>query len=391
MASLGTILAASGIGNGLSQAPVSYLQGQKDRIGLNQQLAQNTYQQGVMGYQTDEMNRLRQQQGIENATVDGATDEDRLNQLAEIAGNAGRGDLQRKYKSAAIQARQGLQMQSISNASKAITLGQFGPAAEMLNKTGIFGNIHSIAMADDVEQDPRNPTYSVYTAGTPDANGNPTQGPHVHVNQQMLYQLQAKPEDALHWLSYAQNMGERNDLAGKKLDAQINHWDDQDNHWQAQDARWLKAQQGKGGAGHLTDKRWLFEWAKGQVGKPGGFNSEQEAMTWANDPNRANKDYWQAMRLGGTVAGSFGGFTADDVVKIANAFRSSPIDGGGPPIAPQPGQISPGPDFKALGFKADPKGSGSYQNPKTGVWFKAGPNGQTLAWSNTKNAWVPVQ
>ena len=198
MASLGSIFAAEGIGAGLSQAPVSYLQGQKDRMALNQSAIQNAQQQKVWDYQDNEMNRMRQQQGIEDSSVDGATDEDRLNKLSDIAGQAGRGDLQRKYKGAALQARQGLQMQSVANASKAITLGQFGPATDQLNKSGLFGNIHSIALADDTEQDPRNPTYSVYTAGAPDADGNPTQGPHVHVTQQMLYELQSKPEDALH-------------------------------------------------------------------------------------------------------------------------------------------------------------------------------------------------
>lgn len=204
-------------------------QGAFDRQRLDMTEAQNKFQLG-------QMDRTLQQQGIEDTVAEGQTDEDRLNQLAEMAGKAGRGDLQRKYRAEASKVREAGQMQGIANASRAITLGQFGPAAQILNKTGMFGDIHSIGLADDVEQDPRNPTYSVYTAGAPDATGKPTQGPHVHVNQQMLYQLQAKPGEALHWLAYAQAQGVKADQGDRKLDQKDTELEIRDRHYRAMEA-----------------------------------------------------------------------------------------------------------------------------------------------------------
>ena len=339
MASLGTILAGSGIGAGLGQLPMQLAQGQMAQQRIDQGNAGMAQQQKTWDYQNNEMDRIRQQQGIEDQTVGGATDADRLNNLADIAGAAGRGDLQRKYTSAAIQAKQDIQLRSIANASRAITLGQFGPATQMLNQTGLFGNIHSIDVAKDVEQDPHNPTYVVNSITGQNPDGTPQVSP-VHVNQQMLYALQAKPGDALHWMAYAQNAGQRNEIAQEKVDNQQAHWDDQNNHWQAQDAaaiRKARAAGGAGGGGRLTDQRWRYQWATTPAAQGGGGMTPQQAMAWAQDPNKDRKDYWQSVKLGGDVAKSGGMFTADDVVKLAGAFNAGkPVTPFAPTQAPAP-------------------------------------------------------
>ncbi len=390
MASLGSIFAAEGIGAGLSQAPVSYLQGQKDRMALNQSAIQNAQQQKVWDYQDNEMNRMRQQQGIEDSSVEGATDEDRLNKLADIAGQAGRGDLQRKYKGAALQARQGLQMQSIASASKAITLGQFGPATDQLNQTGLFGKIHSIAPTSDPNyQDPRNPGYDVYTEGPPDAQGNPTQGPHVIVTQQMLYQLQSKPEDALRWLNYAQNMGQRNDtkqddLAERKAyhDALLKEREANDNmkmSWHS------SVGGGRGASGRLPNMQWIYAWAQKPKEQGGGGMSPEQAMDYATDPTRLQKEWSQRLRTGMGVSQGFGGFSPEDVVKNANAippFQRSPI-GAATPIAPTPipvahpkGIAPPEAPAGPIGvmdrttFGKNPRFPNSVWSPKDKGWFQ---------------------
>ena len=385
MASLGMILAGSGIGNGLAQLPQRISQAESD----NQR-------QKAWGYQNNEMDRVRQQQGIEDQTVDGATDEDRLRNLADLAGAAGRGDLQRKYQAAASKAKEEAQLRAVAGASRAIMMGQFGPATQMLNQTGMFGQIHSIVPTTDPEhQDPNNPAYDVFTAGPPDANGNPTQGPHVIVNQQMLYALQSKPGEALHWMTAAQNNAQRNDQSDRRLDQgdrRLNQVDtrlqEAERHNQAMEAA-RRTAGATGAGGRLTDQRWRYQWATTPAERGGGGMTPQQAMAWAQDPNKDRKDYWQSVKLGGQVAQSGGMFTADDVIKIAGAFNqgkpTSPF-AGSPIAAPEQAAA---PDFKALGFTQDPA-SGNWKNPKTGVWFKTVGN-QSLAWSNSKKAWVPVQ
>ncbi len=396
MASLGMMLAGSALGQGSANFVQGQTQGAFDRTRLDQMQAQNDQSQKVWNFQNNQMDRTLQEQQIGDTPVDGATDADRLSQLADIAGKTGRGDLQRKYSTLAIQARQGQALMGVANASRAITMGQFGPAAQMLNQSGLFGQIHSIGLADDVEQDPNNPTYSVYTGGAPDDQENPTQGPHVHVTQQMLYALQTDPKEALHWISWSQAMGQKNTTAQNKVDAQAAHWNDQTNHWQNQDAAALQKARslGSGGAGKLTDKRWLYQWAQSRIGQPGGFKDDAEAMQWAMDPNRQNKDYWQATRAALEINKGGGLFTASDLAQtIRDVLGKSPLtqSPGGPGTpAPKPGANPAAPDFKGLGFQQDPK-SGNWKNPKTGVWFKTDQQGNALAWSNTKGTWVPVQ
>lgn len=401
MASLASMLAGSAIGQGSANFVMGQNQGAMDRMQMDQTMLENDQRQKVWDFQNREMDRTKQGQDIESTVTTGATDEDRLNELADIAGKAGRGDLQRKYKAEAMKAREAHQLMGISNASRAITMGQFEPATQMLNKAGIFGQIHSIKVADDVEQDPRNPTYAVMTAGQPDAAGNPTPGQPVHVTQQMLYALQAKPGDALHWLSYAQAQGQRAEGADKDRELRAMRLAETERHNRA-----LEAARRAGGAagasgGRVTDQRWRYEWAKSQVGKPGGFTDDKEAMTWATDPQKNSREYWQAMKIAGAQPGYV--MNNEDrslaVVQATKRFADRILDNSpirpqtpnpaappAPPAAPKP---PAGIDFKGMGFTQDPK-TGNWKNPNTGVWFKE-EGGKAFAWSNRQNKWVPVQ
>lgn len=385
MASLGMMLAGSAIGQGAANYVHGQVQGDMDRERLDMTKASDAFQQ-------NQMNRTLGQQQIEDQTTDGATDEDRLTQLADIAGKANRGDLQRKYQGLAREARNNQQMTNIANASRAITMGQFGPATQMLNKTGLFGDIHSIGLADDVEQDERNPTYSVYTAGAPDANGNPTQGQHVHVNQQMLYQLQSKPGDALHWMAYAQNAAQKNDISQQRVDQNGTKIAETERHNRAIEAA---KRAGGNGSGRLTNEQWRVQWAQTPKEQGGGGMTPQEAHMWASDPNKNSREYWKAMDLGLKVNQSGGMFTADDVQKIAAAIKGSPIaEPKAPPPPPSRDPATPtpdgAPDFKGFGFEQDPK-TGNWKNPKTGVFFRHNAKtGKTEAWSNKTNGWVPA-
>ena len=404
MASLASMLAGSTIGQGAANFVHDQARGAFDRMRMDQMGAQQAQQQKVWDFQNREMDRTKQGQDIESTVTTGATDEDRLNELADIAGKAGRGDLQRKYKAEALKAREAHQLMGIANASRAITLGQFEPAAQMLNQTGLFGQIHGIKLADDVEQDPRNPTYAVVTAGQPDAAGNPTPGQPVHVTQQMLYALQAKPGDALHWLSYAQAQGQRAEGADKDRELRAKRLAETERHNRALEA--AKRAGGAAGAsgGRLTDQRWRYEWAKSQVGKPGGFTDDKEAMTWATDPQKNSREYWASLRLAGGLQNSGAIFTdpktgqsnakdiLDGLTGLARELRGSPIAAPNPaaptapPAAPKP---TAGIDFKEMGFTQDPK-TGNWKNPNTGVWFKE-EGGQAFAWSKRQSKWVPVQ
>jgi hypothetical protein len=421
MPDIGLMLAGSAIGQGAGNFVHGQTQGAFDRARLDQMQAQNAQTQRVNDFQNNQMDRALQEQQIGDTSVQGATDADRLAQLSDIAGQAGRGDLQRKYSQAAIQARQGQALMGVANASRAITMGQFGPATQMLNQSGLFGQIQGIGLADDVEQDPQNPTYSVYTPGPPDANGNPTPGPHVHVTQQMLYALQSNPKDALHWISWAQAMGQKNTTAQNKVDAQIAHWNDMANHWSAQDAAAMQKAKalGAGGAAKLTDKRWLYQWAQSQIGKPGGFPDEIAAMTWAMDPNRQNKDYWQANRTALDIQKSHGAFTAADLADtlkavlnrtpIANPTQPPPPPGAPPaPPADHPAAPPPPPNPKAPAEANTPQGpdnpiskipgmvpvpgreaEGVYRT-RAGGFVKA-IGGKYVKWSNQANSWVSAK
>lgn len=389
MASLGMMLAGSAIGQGAANYVHGQTQGAFDRQRLNMTEAQNNFQLG-------QMDRTLQQQQIEDTVAEGQTDEDRLNRLAEMAAKAGRGDLQRKYRAEAAKARETTQMQGIANASRAITLGQFGPAAQLLNKTGLFGDIHSIGLADDVEQDPRNPTYSVYTAGAPDANGKPTPGPHVHVNQQMLYQLQAKPGDALHWLAYAQAQGAKADQGDRKLDQADTKLKETERHNRAIEAA-RRAAGAAGGSGRLTNEQWRVQWAMKPKEQGGGGMTPQEAHTWAADPNKNSREYWNAMKVGTEVAKSGGLFTVEDIKGIVGALRQSPIGGPGetpPPPAPPAAPPKPAggglPSLASLGAKPVPgkEKEGVFQDAR-GRHFKS--DGKAIyQWSPSKNGWVDV-
>jgi len=399
MASLGTILAASAIGQGSGNFVRGRMQGAFDQQRLDQGAAQNAQSHKEWDFKNTEMDRVRQQQQIEDQTPEGETDEDRLNKLAEIAEKGGRGDLSRKYRSAAVKAREDSQLKNIASASRAITLGQFEPATKLLNQTGLFGNIHGIALADDVEQDPSDPTYSVYAAGGVGPDGKPTRGNPVHVTQKMLYALQAKPGDALHWMTVAQAQQGKQEATNRNLDRKDRELDYRNQHWIRADENVLRRihATGGGGSGRPSDFQIRLAVARKTIGQPGGFADEKAAAEWAQDPNRGTKDNWIALKLAAQVRGDIytdpkAGSNRDEVVDgirdVAAEFKKSPIAPHPPPHG-APAPASGAPDFKALGFKSHP--SGSWQNPKTGVWFKTDPDGKPLAWSNTKNAWVPVQ
>jgi len=402
MASLGMILAGSAIGQGANNFVRSQTQGAMDRQRLDQSIAQAGQTQKEWDHRNTEMDRIRQQHQIEDQSPEGETDEDRLNKLADIAQQGNRGDLERKYRAAALKAREDTQLKNIASASRAITLGQFEPATKMLNQTGLFGNIHGIALADDVEQDPSDPTYSVYAAGGVGPDGKPTRGNPVHVTQKMLYALQAKPGDALHWMAYAQAQQGKRDATDRNLDRK-------DEELRLKNEKWLRDYElsirrinssgGGRGGGRPSDFQIRFGMAKKTIGQPGGFADERAAAEWAQDPNRGTKENWIALKLAAQVRGDIyndpkTGSNQKEVVggikDVAAEFRQSPIGAPAPapPASPRPAPQA-GPDFKALGFKAH--GNGSWQNPKTGVWFKTGPDGKPLAWSKTKSAWVPVQ
>lgn len=408
MANLGLMLAGSAIGQGLGNAVYQNKQGEMDRMRMDQTMAENAQKSKVYDFQNNQMGRTLQEQQIGDAPTDGATDADRLEQLAQIAGTPGpdgrpaRGDLQRKYIAQARDMRQQQQILSIANASRAITMGQFEPAAKMLNQTGVFGQIHSIGMADDVEQDSRNPTYSVYTAGQPDANGVPTQGPHVHVNQQMLLQLQSKPGDALHWLAYSQNMGQHNDDREHRTDQIDTKMQETERHNRALEV-WKRANGGNA-SGKLPNMQWLQKLASTPKEQGGLGMSPQDALNWAVDPQKQTREYWQGMRLGVEVAKPSNMITIEDAVKFANALKPStpgspnpvtPPPGGGNETTAKalPGHVAQGPDnpLQAQGLKPAPgrAAEGVYLNPK-GIAFKV-VAGKTVAWSNTKKTWVPIQ
>lgn len=408
MASLASMLAGSSLGQGLANSVYQHQQGEMDRMRMDQTALQNAQTQKVWDYQNKQMDRTLQQQGIEDTPTDAPSDADHLEQLAEIAGKAGRGDLQRKYKGEAMKARESQNLMGIANASRAITLGQFGPATEMLNRTGLFGKIHSIGLAQDVEQDPRNPTYAVMTTGEPDAMGNPTAGQSVHVTQQMLYALQSKPGDALHWLSYAQAQNQKAEGADKDRDLRAQRQAETERHNRAMEAA-KKAAGAAGAGGKLTDSRWRYEWAIKPAEQGGGGMDPKAAMAWATDPQKDSRAYWTSMRLAGSLQNSGAIFTdpktgqsnskeiLDGLTALARELRGSPLaNPQAPPAAPPAPPTPPaapkaeaGIDFKGLGFTQDPK-TKNWKNPNTGVWFREA-GGKAEAWSNRQNKWVPVQ
>ena len=377
MTNLGTMLAGSAIGQGAGAFPQAENQGAMDRQRLDMTTAQNIFQQ-------NQMDRTMGQQQIEDTSVPGATDEDRLTQLADIAGQTGRGDLQRKYQGMSREAGQKQELQSIVGASRAITMGQFDQATQILNKTKNFKGIQSIGLADDAPQDPRNPTYSLYTPGPPDENGAPTKGPHVHLTQQALFALQANPEHLFQWQNMAMNQGQRNDIGqqrvnqqGDHYDAQETHWDNQDNHWQRQDANARKKMAAGGGSGKLTNEAARLQWALKQIGQPDGFASEKDARMWSSDPTRNTKDYWQAVRTGGDILKSGGMYSPEDLGRVvASVLKQSPIGnqnpggggGGGDTKGPQMNTLGKNPRFRQAVYGSDgPQGAGWYQkiNGKT--------------------------
>jgi hypothetical protein len=158
---------------------------------------------------------------------------------------------------------------------------------------------------------------------------------------------------------------------------------------------------GAGGAAKLTDKRWLYQWAQSQIGKPGGFPDEIAAMTWAMDPNRQNKDYWQANRTALDIQKSGGAFSAADLAATLKAVLDRT------PIA-NPAQPPPGPNPKAPAVVNTPQGptnplskipgmvpvpgreaEGVYRTP-AGVFVKA-IGGKYVRWSDQANSWVSAR
>jgi hypothetical protein len=215
----------------------------------------------------------------------------------------------------------------------------------------------------------------------------------------MLYALQSNPKDALHWISWAQAMSQKNTTAQNKVDAQAAHWNDQANHWSAQDAAAMQRAKALGatGAAKLTDKRWLYQWAQSQIGKPGGFPDDIAAMTWAMDPNRQNKDYWQANRTALDIQKSGGGFSAADLAATLKAVldRTPIATRGGdtttpppPPVVPKPTAPPTVPNLASLGAKPVAGKPGVFADPK-GRHFKQQGN-SILQWSPSKSDWVDV-
>ena len=389
MASLGSILAASGIGQGLVQAPMAYAQGKKDKLAFDQSQIRNANEQKFTDFKLGEMDRMRQQQGIEDTALDGVTDEERLLKLAKIAGH---GDLQRKYLLAAKEIQEKGREQAIANAAKSVSVGQFGPATEALNKSGIFGKIHSIAPADDVQQDPHNPTYSVYSEGEPDANGNPTRGPHVHVDQRMLYGVAMDPKDFMNWWSNEQKARQQKDTQDKTIQERA----DYHKALLQSRERVFRARQADGpSGGKMNDFDKRVAWGMKELKAGRTFQDEADVMVWATQPSIPTQEANAITRsaVEGEKNDIFVQPTTPKIGHIKTRGETPPrdtsMDLGGSPISSGTPAPQAGPDFKGMGFVPTP--DGSWKNPKTGVLFKTGPNGQPLAWSNTKKTWVPVQ
>lgn len=380
MASLGMMLAGSAIGQGAANYVHQAQQGDMDRERLGMAQASDAFQQ-------NQMDRIIGQQQIEDNPTTGSTDEDRLNQLADLAGKAGRGDLQRKYQGAALQARQKQDLVGLATASRAITMGNFDQATQVLNKTNAFKGIQSIALADDVQQDPRNPTYSIYTPGPSGEDGNPTPGPHVHLTQQALYGLQANPEHLFQWHNMAMNQAQQNDIRQQRVDQSGDKLDETTRHNMAMEA--AKSAAGKNASGRLTNEQWRTQWAQTPKEQGGGGMTPQQAHIWAADPNKNSREYWKAMDLGLKINQSGGMFSVDDIERVVKAVKGSPITGPQEPAAPPVAPPAPAkPNLASMGVNPVQGKPGVFADPK-GRHFKQ-QGDSILQWSPSQSKWVDV-
>lgn len=392
MASLGSILMGSAIGQGAANFVREGARAKFDEQRFNQAAAEMEQAQKERDYRNDVIARERQAWDIDSSVPQGDTDEAKLQWLADKAAKVGRGDLQRKYLGEATKAAQARKHQAIAAAAVATVQGD-PKAVNLWNQSGLYegGTLVGIQpkMAADGRRDPSGDF--IFSVKDPDSG----QILPLEVPAGLMALGAAEPEQIPLILERAQRTNTTASVQEKRLEAQINHWDAQENHWKVQDANAIRKamSSGGGGVGRLTDQRWRYQWALSQIGKPGGFKDEREAMEWAQDPNRANKDFWKSMTLAGNVANAGGFYSVQDLKEIASVLRPAweshrhPGGGGsGGQDVPPPAKV----DFKGLGFVQDSK-SGNWKNPKTGVWFKVGPDGKPVAWSNAKNAWVPVQ
>jgi hypothetical protein len=403
MAGLGTILAGGPIGTAAGQFGQAMQRGALDRQAFDTNAIRNQQNQTMFDFQNQQMDRAKQEQDIENAPMDaGATDEMAYRKLAEIAGTPGpdgrpvRGDLQRKYTALADKAKESGQLKDISNAARATLMGD-PVAVGLWNKQYKGGTIIGIQpkIGPDGSPDPsRNFMFSIKDPATGQVHP-------VEVPYGFMEASASDPKQFGAVMQRAQLMQQNYSLKDRSLDQKDTQIAETERYHRAaideknaHDKMMMQWKRSGGGSGKLPNEQWRAAWAKKPISEGGGGMTPQAAMAWAADPNRSQREWQQNLRLGTTVAGSGGMFTADDVVKIAQGFaplvRESPIVN--QPVNPN----SPEPknatfDFKAAGFTPDPHGSGSWKNPRTGVWFKTGSKGELLAWSNTRKTWVPAQ
>jgi hypothetical protein len=376
MASLAGILAGSAIGNAGGQFGRQMMQGAMDRQAFDSRTAQNDQQQKEWDFRNSEIARGQKAQGIEDTVTSGASDFDRLNELAGIAEKAGRGDLARKYQSLATQAKEVNQRKSIAMASMA-TINGSPNAINLWNNSGLYDGSTLVGIQPKKQED-----------GTPDPSGSfifsvkdPNTGT-VHpleVPRGMMALGAANPEEIPKILERAQNSASNMALKDRGLDIQEKRADETERHNRAMEAA-RRLVGSKAAPGKLTNEQWRMNWAKTPAEQGGGGMTPQAAMEWAMDPRKNDRNYWQQMKLVSGVAKA-NYYDTTDTSKaleiLGEMVRRSPI---GNPQQPVSTPQSPNSNARKDGAKWIPKSVLETGGPGAKAMAGKLPPGMTGGW-----------
>ena len=324
--------------------------------------------------------RTNQEQDLMSAPGQaGESDVDRLERIATLADQGGRGDLAGKLRGESKSLQQKTAQNHIANGARAIMVGQFDTAVQHLNAAGTLGKIHSIQQKEP----------GIYGVTWIDDAGQPQV---TDINYQMLAALAADPGELDRWISSAgaaQDKAEK-DRADRELRERIQLERERHNKATEAFAAWRAKNGGRGGgSGRLTDYQIKLKWATSPEGMKEFGGDMGRAQQWAANPSGVQQEANARLRFAGQ--GAMGYYTAEEVINMVNAFQKYSFPSVRPGGTEPPAQAPPPttrPRLADMGTKPVAGKPGVFADAKGRHFREVGD--RVEQWSPSANKWVDI-
>lgn len=270
-----------GLAGALAQGAQGALLGQDQRREMDWQDQQRAQIRNAW-------DRDAQERQIMDTVTPGATDEERLDNLITAAEGMNRGDLVDKLRKSKEALAEKNRLEGTANGARAIIVGQYDKAAEILNKSGIWGKINRISPALD-------PTGRKIDDRIVVEYPDPTTGENVSQEIPLDFVAAAaqNPKDVLTAIQNHQKNTSLDEYRDKQAQTNQKRADDLNRHYMAQEkvaeAR-VKILNAKGGG-----PQRLLDFDKKMAIARKVYANEADAFEYVMNPTKNNQDLnrWQ--------------------------------------------------------------------------------------------------